>query len=201
MLNKKKIFWLAGGLLIAGLLIYLVWGIVDYLDYKSVAQAQSVESYTEAGKIRVIKQCILDTPVIAPIDCTVSCTLLSASLKALCVNPVSQALACISAASANPASVCADSIKTAVECVGCANYRELDLAYSQKDTLFLGTPLTFTNYKGGGVLPQPNMQFIWKGSSNISPWVMGIPSAAASRVQKLVDAYDFIIAGFKSIGK
>ena len=77
----------------------------------------------------------------------------------------------------------------------CIGYIEIITA-GQKGTPFIAAPISFV-YKGGGTHPAPGMSFLAGGSSNAMPWVIGIPSMAASRTQKLVDAANYMIALFK----
>jgi len=77
----------------------------------------------------------------------------------------------------------------------CTVYIEIDTV-GQFGTTFIAAPIGFI-YRGGGAFPVAGMQFLAGGASNAIPWVIGIPSAAASRIQKLVDAFNFIITGFK----
>jgi len=84
---------------------------------------------------------------------------------------------------------------TSVYGSACVDYIEI-VTNSQHGTAFIAAPVGFI-YKGGGTHPVANMQFIAGGASNVQPWIIGIPGAVASRIQKLVDWFDFIIAGKK----
>lgn len=61
---------------------------------------------------------------------------------------------------------------------------------------FMCVPVGFV-YQGGGTIPMPGMDIIAGGVTNIMPWVVGIPGASASRVQKIADTFKLIIAGIK----
>ncbi|MEK7097738.1 MAG: hypothetical protein AAB906_02730 [Patescibacteria group bacterium] len=74
----------------------------------------------------------------------------------------------------------------------CVGYSELWVT-GQNGTTYIDVPIGFV-YSGGGTVPAVGMSFIAGGSSNVSPWVIGIPGASASRIQKLADAFKFIIA-------
>lgn len=77
----------------------------------------------------------------------------------------------------------------------CTAYIEIDTT-SQFGTIFIAAPTGFV-YQGGGTFPTAGMQYIAGGASNAIPWVIGIPGASASRIQKLVDGVKYVIAGFK----
>ncbi len=84
---------------------------------------------------------------------------------------------------------------TAILASACVGYIELDVS-GQLGTTFMAVPTAF-QYKGGGTHPIAGTSFIAGGSSPAQPWVIGIPSAAASRTQKLVRTYEYIVALFK----
>ncbi len=84
---------------------------------------------------------------------------------------------------------------TALFSAACNGYNELDVT-SQQGTTFIAVPKTFV-YSGGGTFPSSGMQYIAGGASNVMPWVIGIPGVSASRIQKLVDTFKYIIAGSK----
>lgn len=56
----------------------------------------------------------------------------------------------------------------------CEFYIELVLQ-SQHGTQFMAVPITFDGYRGGGIHPRAGTQYIAGCSSNIVPWVIGIP--------------------------
>lgn len=78
----------------------------------------------------------------------------------------------------------------------CVGYSELWVT-GQNGTTYIDVPIGFV-YSGGGTVPTVGMSFIAGGSSNVSPWVIGIPGASASRIQKLADAFNMIIAGMRN---
>ncbi|MFA6171188.1 MAG: hypothetical protein WCW77_01365 [Patescibacteria group bacterium] len=77
----------------------------------------------------------------------------------------------------------------------CAGYTELD-TQSQQGTTFLAVPKGFV-YKGGGTTPTMGMQYLYCGSSNAYPWVIGIPGVAKNNTDRVFDWFRYIIAGFK----
>lgn len=166
MLTKKRIIWLIAGIAIISLILLIVPGIVDYLDYQKAVEAAGGMPWQDGGKITMVGShvlvggpCVLDTPATSPTTCAISCPLVTGAL--------------------GPA---------------CAGYIEIDTV-GQLGTTFIAAPIGFV-YKGGGAHPVAGMQFIAGGATNISPWVIGIPGASASRIQKLVDSFKVIIAGF-----
>lgn len=104
---------------------------------------------------------------------------------------------CILDTPASSPTTCAISCPLVTGAVGtlCTGYIEIDTT-GQLGTTFIAAPVGFV-YLGGGTHPTAGMDFLYGGSSNIQPWVIGIPSKAASRVEKLVDVFDYIIAGFR----
>ncbi len=84
---------------------------------------------------------------------------------------------------------------TSVYGSACTGYIEID-TQSQHGTTFIAAPINFV-YRGGGMHPMVGMQYIAGGASNAIPWVIGIPGASASRIQKLVNVFKYIISGFK----
>ncbi len=104
---------------------------------------------------------------------------------------------CVLDTPANAPTTCAIScpMVTSVYGSACINYIEID-TQSQYGTTFIAAPVGFV-YSGGGTHPSPGMQYIAGGSSNVMPWVIGIPGASVSRIQSLVNAFKYIIAGFK----
>lgn len=84
---------------------------------------------------------------------------------------------------------------TSVFETACTGYIELD-TQSQLGTTFLAVPTGFV-YKGGGTTPTAGMQYIYCGSSNAYPWVIGIPGVAKNNTDRLFDWLKVIIAGFK----
>ena len=104
---------------------------------------------------------------------------------------------CILDTPASSPTTCAVSCPLVTGAVGtlCTGYIEIDTT-GQLGTTFIAAPVGFT-YLGGGTHPTANMDFLYGGASNIQPWVIGIPSASAMRIQKVIDWFDFIIAGFR----
>ena len=144
-----------------GLLIFIGSGFVDYLEYRSVAEAAGAMPWQDGGTISMVRMpCVLDTPVIAPTTCAISCPLV-----------------------------------TSVLATACAGYIEIDTT-GQLGTMFIAAPIGF-KYQGGGTFPKAGDKFLTGGSSNIMPWVIGIPGPVASRIDKIVKWFDFIIAGKK----
>ncbi|MBU4256876.1 hypothetical protein KKC04_00500 [Patescibacteria group bacterium] len=165
MLTKKRIIWLIAGIAIISLILLIIPGIVDYLDYQKAVEAAGGMPWQDGGKITIVREpCVLDTPATSPTTCAISCPLVTGAL--------------------GPA---------------CTGYIEIDTV-GQLGTTFIAAPIGFV-YKGGGAHPVAGMQFIAGGATNISPWVIGIPGASASRIQKLVDSFKVIIAGFEDDGK
>ncbi|NTW22294.1 hypothetical protein HGA34_01965 [Candidatus Falkowbacteria bacterium] len=58
----------------------------------------------------------------------------------------------------------------------------------QQGTMFMCVPAGFM-YKGGGTVPMMGAGIIAGGISNVMPQVIGIPTMAASRAQRLVDSF------------
>ncbi len=58
----------------------------------------------------------------------------------------------------------------------------------QQGTMFMCVPAGFM-YKGGGTIPMMGTDIIAGGISNVMPMVVGIPGMAASRMQRLADAF------------
>jgi hypothetical protein len=161
MTNINKIIWSAVGAIILVSVIYLGPGIVDYINFKNVAESAGGMPAQDAGRIVMVKQpCILDTPASAPATCAASCPLVTSALAS-----------------------------------ACTGYIELD-TQSQQGTVFIAAPIGFI-YKGGGKMPTAGMQYIYGGASNAIPWVIGIPSVAALRTQKIIDWFDYAIASFR----
>lgn len=161
MLTKKRTIWLIAGIAIISLILLIIPGIVDYLDYQKAVRAAGGMPWQDGGKITMVREpCVLDTPAIFPTTCAISCPLVTGALG-----------------------------------TACAGYIEIDTT-GQLGTTFIAAPIGFV-YKGGGTHPVAGMQFITGGATNISPWVIGIPGASASRIQKLVDSFKVIIAGFR----
>ena len=108
---------------------------------------------------------------------------------------------CILDTPASSPTTCAVSCPLVTGAVGtlCTGYIEINTT-GQLGTTFIAAPVGFT-YLGGGTHPTANMDFLYGGASNIQPWVIGIPSASAMRIQKVIDWFDFIIAGIKEIKK
>ena len=77
----------------------------------------------------------------------------------------------------------------------CASYSEIQFT-GQLGGMKV-CPLQGFVYKGGGTMPMVGQGMIVGGVSDIMPYVIGVPSVSASRIQKLVDAFNYIIAGFK----
>lgn len=77
----------------------------------------------------------------------------------------------------------------------CTGYIEID-TQSQQGTINIDAPIGFM-YKGGGTMPTAGMSYIAGGASNAIPWVIGIPSSAGARIQKIIDWFDYGIASFK----
>ena len=104
---------------------------------------------------------------------------------------------CVLDTPASSPTTCAISCPLVTGAVGtlCTGYIEID-TIGQFGTTFIAAPTGFV-YSGGGAHPTANMNFLYGGASNVQPWVIGIPVKAASRVQKLVDAFNFVMAGFK----
>ncbi len=104
---------------------------------------------------------------------------------------------CILDTPASSPTTCAISCPLVTGVLGpaCTGYIEIDTA-SQHGTTFLAAPTGF-KYIGGGTHPTANMQYISGGSSNAMPWAIAIPGKGAIRIQKVVDWFDYIIAGFK----
>jgi len=200
---KKKIIYISCVISFVGLIFFGTPIIKDYLDYQNVVKATESGScpMIEGARSLTVTKCVRDTPVI-PVLCTASCPLLDPALVALCAEPVATALECIVSAPSppGPAIVCADSIADAIECQACETYYEVKLSEAQFGNIFYGIPMTFTNYKGGGkiIMGQEGSQNIFCGNSNIDPIVMGIPSVAVNRIEKVKDWFNtYIIAGFK----
>jgi len=105
---------------------------------------------------------------------------------------------CILDTPASDPVTCAISCPMVTSAVGtaCTGYIELDTV-GQHGTPFIAAPVGFV-YRGGGTHPTAGMDFLYGGASNIAPYVIGIPGVAASRVQKLVDVFKYVIAGFKN---
>lgn len=161
MFNKNRLMKITGILFII-LVVYFGSSITDYFKFTKIADSASGLPVQDAGKITFVREpCILDTPAIDPVNCLVSCPLVTLVWESACVN-----------------------------------FIELD-TISQHGTEFISSPVEMV-YRGGGTHPVAGMSYIFGGASNAIPWVIGIPSAGASRIQKLVDIYNFIIAGFKS---
>lgn len=192
-ITRKKIILFVCGIVFIAIGVFVAMGIFDYLDYRKTVQAASAMPWQDGGVItKVMPQCILDTPAVAPVTCQTSCPLLTPILAAACTAPIKTALACISVSGPGP---CAASIAVATACIGCFNFTELTVT-SQHGTQVLGVPVGYV-YKGGGTFPKIEDQYIAGGSSNVSPWVIGIPGVAASRTQKIADTFKLIIAGIK----
>ncbi|MBA3047921.1 hypothetical protein KKC83_05130 [Patescibacteria group bacterium] len=104
---------------------------------------------------------------------------------------------CILDTPANVPTTCAVSCPLVTTAVGtlCTGYIEIDTT-GQLGTTFIAAPTGFV-YKGGGTHPTAGMDFLYGGASNALPWVIGIPSKAASRTQKLVGVFNFVMAGFR----
>ncbi len=200
MLSKKKIILLVIFFVFICLAFFIVPAIYDYIKYQSVVKAAGGGScpMLEGARATKVMPCIRDTPVIAPVRCLTSCPLLDVALTTLCSSQIIEATTCISTAQ-DPVVACGNQIREAIECQGCELYYEVTLSEAQNGNLFYGIPKLFTNYKGGGtsIMTQAGNQNIWCGNSNIDPIVVGIPSASASRIQRLVKWFDkYIIAGF-----
>ena len=104
---------------------------------------------------------------------------------------------CILDTPASSPTTCAISCPLVTGAVGtlCTGYIEIDTT-GQLGTTFIAAPVGFV-YLGGGTHPTAGMDFLYGGSSNIQPWVIGIPSASAIKIKKVIDWFDFIIAGFR----
>lgn len=163
MFNKKRIIWFFVIFFVLGFVGYFGVGVFDYLEIVKIEKAIAGGGCPgmDGGKITLVKPfCILDTPVISPTTCAISCPMATSVWGPACVNRI-------------------EIITT-----------------GQLGTTFLTPPIGF-KYSGGGFYPAAGMDFLYCGSSNAIPWVIGIPGAAASRTKKLVDTFRFIIAGFK----
>ncbi len=159
MFTKRKIILIIS--IVVVMLIWLMPGIFNYLEYQKTVKAIGGMPWQDGGIITMVREpCVLDTPQNAPTTCAVSCPLV-----------------------------------TSIYGSACTGYIELD-TQSQFGTMFIAVPLGFL-YKGGGTHPSPGMQYIAGGASNAMPWVIGIPGASASRIQKMVDIFKYIIVGFK----
>lgn len=85
---------------------------------------------------------------------------------------------------------------TAIGNYVCASYSEIQFtpATGSKPPNFV-CPFQGYYYRGGGTMPTIGGQIIGGGTSPAFPWVIGISGTGASRIQKLVDAFNFFIAG------
>ncbi|MDP3043249.1 MAG: hypothetical protein Q8N21_02515 [bacterium] len=166
MIAKKRIIWLIAGIAIISLILLVIPGIVDYFNYQSAVEAAGSMPWQDGGKITMVGSHVL---VGGP---------------------------CVLDTPASSPTTCAISCPLVTGALGtaCAGYIEIDII-GQLGTTFIAAPIGFV-YKGGGAYPVEGMQFIAGGATNISPWVIGIPGASASRIQKLVDSFKVIIAGF-----
>lgn len=98
----------------------------------------------------------------------------------------------------DPLTDCAECCPVATEYYGplCVRYTEI-YTNSQLGTEFVLVPIDF-GYAGGGSFPQQGMQYIGGGASNILVYVVGISkSVATGKIYKIVDWFDYIIAGIK----
>lgn len=103
---------------------------------------------------------------------------------------------CILDTPPNAPELCEISCPLVTAAVGpsCIDYIEIDVE-GQLGTKFIAAPTGFV-YLGGGTHPAANMNFLYGGASNVQPWVIGIPlSASAMRVNKVVNWFDYVIAG------
>ena len=158
---KKKTIYLIILVCIISFIIFLIPGVIDYLEFKQVAKAVGGMPWQEGGTITMVREpCILDTPATSPTTCAISCPLV-----------------------------------TSVWGPACMGYIEIDTV-GQYGTPFIAAPVGFV-YQGGGTHPTAGMQFLVGGASNAQPWVIGIPGATAIKIQKIVDWFNYVIAGFK----
>ena len=104
---------------------------------------------------------------------------------------------CILDTPATSPTTCAISCPLVTSVLGpaCIGYIEIDTV-GQLGTTFIAAPIGFV-YQGGGTHPVAGMQFLAGGASNIQPWVIAIPGKFTTRTQKVIDWFDYVIAGFK----
>ncbi len=79
----------------------------------------------------------------------------------------------------------------------CADYSEIQFTGQRGGTKIC--PMQGFVYKGGGVMPTVGLDTIVGGISDTLPKVIGVPGPGASRIQRLVEAADFVIAGFRNL--
>ena len=88
-------------------------------------------------------------------------------------------------------------IYTPTYAMSCAGYKQVSVT-SQLGAINYAIPTTFANFKGGGTAIIPGDQFIYCGTTDAMPIFWGAPGRGAKRIQKVLDAFDFTIAGFKN---
>ena len=85
-LNKKKIVRFSILAIVICFLVYVGFGIADYLEYKSVVKASAGMSWQDGGKISMVREpCVLDTPASDPVVCGISCPLVTSVWGSGCV--------------------------------------------------------------------------------------------------------------------
>lgn len=85
MLTKKRIIWLIAGIAIISLILLIIPGIVDYLDYQKAVEAAGGMPWQDGGKITTVRKlCVLDTPATSPTTCAISCPLVTGALGPAC---------------------------------------------------------------------------------------------------------------------
>lgn len=165
MISKNKIIWLAAAIIIIGGIAYAGIGIFEYVQFK--------RDFAKAAE--AAGGCPWQdggTITIVRMPC-----ILDFPLSPLV--PTHCTYSC--------------PMVTSIWQTACAGYIEID-TQGQLGTTFIAAPIGF-KYSGGGTFPKAGDQFLACGASNAIPWVIGIPGASASRIQKLVNAFKFIIAG------
>jgi hypothetical protein len=180
MIIKKKKIYLIISVFFISFIIFLMPGIIDYLEYEQVASAVGGMPWQGGGTITLVREpCILDTPANAPTTCAISCPLVTSVWGPACIGYIE--------IDTNPQLVMED-----------GEIKEIDkaqLAGLGAGATFIAAPIGFI-YRGGGTHPVAGMQYLVGGASNAQPWVIGIPGATAMKIKKVVDWFDYAIAGF-----
>jgi len=189
-------------LLIIGFIVFVIFsapGVSN--DFDQAVEAAGGCPYQEGARMTGI-QCIVDPPP-TPWTCNVTCPKVTNVLVASCLGEIASANVCIST---NGIPSCTSLINTAVQCVGCAKYQEFTLTdqqnIAQNPLGFIGIPITFNNFLGGGSranILTPGLPVLYCNKDNIgNPYAIGIPGATALKVKNFFGLFDYIIAGFKN---